>query len=198
MRHNHIKELNPFLKSFLYIIGGDIAIYVGEELLNSESEDITDEDITENIKERINGTEIDFEPDDNETLKLNTVRKTLYKLYSEKLAQFRRIRDKSTGWFIYYWWHEFDLLEEILLEKKKLINSKLRDRLRFEQNNYFFVCRNCQNTNIKYNFDDAFELNFRCPDCGNQLEAQDNHEIIEFLKNKITLNQKTKIAINEN
>jgi hypothetical protein len=78
----------------LYIIGGEIAIYVGMELLNSESKDITDEDITENIKEQIEGTDIDFEPDDTETLKLNTVRKTLYKLYSEKLAQFRRIRDK--------------------------------------------------------------------------------------------------------
>ncbi len=118
MRLSHIKELNPFLRSFLYIISGDIAIYVGMELLNSESVDITDEDITENIKESIKGSDIDFEPNDSEILKLNTVRKTLYKLYSEKLAQFRRIRDKSTGWFIYYWLHEFDLFEEILLEKK--------------------------------------------------------------------------------
>ncbi|MFX1366800.1 MAG: transcription factor [Promethearchaeota archaeon] len=165
------------------------------ELIKSESEDITDEDITENIKESIQGTEIDFEPDDSEILKLNTVRKTLYKLYSEKLAQFRRIRDKSTGWFIYYWWHEFDLLEEILLEKKSLIESKLRDRLQFEQNNYFFICRNCQESNIKYNFDEAFELNFRCPNCGNPLEAQDNQEIIEFLKNKIALVQNIKISI---
>lgn len=185
MRLSHIKELNPFLRSFLYIISGDIAIYVGMELLNSESVDITDEDITENIKESIKGSDIDFEPNDSEILKLNTVRKTLYKLYSEKLAQFRRIRDKSTGWFIYYWWHEFDLFEEILLEKKNLIESKLRDRLQFEQNNYFFYCKNCQESNIKYNFDKAFELNFRCPDCGNPLEAQDNQSIIEYLKNKI-------------
>ena len=166
------------------------------ELLNSESKDITDEDITENIKDSIEGTDIDFEPDDSETLKLNSVRKTLYKLYSEKLAQFRRIRDKSTGWFIYYWWHEFDLLEEILLEKKKLIESKLRDRLEFEQNNYFFICKNCEESNIKYNFDEAFELNFRCPDCGGPLEAQDNQTIIEFLKNKIALIQNIKISIN--
>jgi len=184
------------LASFLYIIGGDIAIHVGMELLNSESKDITDEDITENIKDSIEGTDIDFEPDDSETLKLNSVRKTLYKLYSEKLAQFRRIRDKSTGWFIYYWWHEFDLLEEILLEKKKLIESKLRDRLEFEQNNYFFICKNCEESNIKYNFDEAFELNFRCPDCGGPLEAQDNQTIIEFLKNKIALIQNIKISIN--
>jgi transcription initiation factor TFIIE subunit alpha len=187
--------LDPFLRSFLYIIGGDIAIYVGLELLNSEAQDITDEDITENIKESIKGKEIDFEPDDSEILKLNTVRKTLYKLYSEKLAQFRRIRDKSTGWFIYYWWHEFDLFEEILLEKKKLIESKLRDRLQFEEKNYFFLCKNCQDSTPKYNFDEAFELNFRCPDCGGLLEAQDNQVIIKFLKNKIVLVQNQKISI---
>jgi len=186
-------ELNPLLKSFLYIIGGKVAIEVGIELLDSENEDITDEDITENIKERIGGTGIDFEPEDSEILKLNTVRKTLYKLYSEKLAQFRRIRDKSTGWFIYYWWHEFDFLEEILLEKKKIVQRKLRDRLKFEEKNYFFVCRSCKSINIKYKFDEAFDLNFRCPDCGGPLEAQDNQKIIQFLKEKIVINEKTNL-----
>ena len=183
------------MKSLLYIIGGEISIYVGMELLNSKSKDITDEDITENIKLYVKDTDIDFEPDDAEVLKLNTVRKTLYKLYSEKLAQFRRIRDKSTGWFIYYWWHEFDLLDEILLEKKNLIESKLRDRLQFEENNYFFICKACQNSSIKFNFDEAFERNFRCPDCGAPLEAQDNQSIIEFLRHKIALSQNTKITI---
>ncbi|MBA7546141.1 hypothetical protein ES705_38524 [subsurface metagenome] len=42
-----MKELSPLLRSFLYIIGGDIATEVGIQLLNSENEDITDEDITE-------------------------------------------------------------------------------------------------------------------------------------------------------
>jgi len=186
-------EINPLLKSFLYIIGGDVAIEVGTELLLSENEDITDEDITENIKERIEGTGVDYEPEDSEILKLNTVRKTLYKLYSEKLAQFRRIRDKSTGWFIYYWWHEFDFSEEILLEKKKLVQRKLRDRLQFEEKNYFFLCKNCNKINIKYKFDEAFELNFRCPDCGSPLEAQDNQNIINLLKEKIVLSDKIKI-----
>jgi len=185
--------MNPLLKSFLYIIAGDVAIEVGTELLLSENEDITDEDITESIKERIEGTGIDYEPDIEEILKLNTVRKTLYKLYSEKLAQFRRIRDKSTGWFIYYWWHEFDFFEEILLEKKKLVQRKLRDRLQFEEKNYFFLCKNCNKINIKYKFDEAFELNFRCPDCGSPLEAQDNQNIINLLKEKIVLSDKIKI-----
>jgi transcription initiation factor TFIIE subunit alpha len=187
-------SLNPLLKSLLYLIGGDVAIEVGIELLNSENEDITDEDITENIKDRIEGKGIDFEPDDSEILKLNTVRKTLYKLYSEKLAQFRRIRDKSTGWFIYYWWHEFDFIETILLEKKKLVQRKLREKLQYEENNYFFICKSCEMSNIKYRFDEAFELNFRCPECGGPLEAQDNQKIIDFLKKKIVLNQNITIS----
>ena len=196
MRPICINDLNPYLKSFLYITGGEIAIYIGIELLNSASKDITDEDITENIKLSIKDTDIDFEPDDPEILKLNRVRKTLYKLYSEKLAQFRRIRDKSTGWFIYYWWHEFDLFEEIFIGKKKLAAMKLRQRLSFEEKNYFFSCKNCQKINVKYNFDDAFELNFKCPDCGSPLEAQDNQTIIEFLKNKLALVRKLKIFVN--
>ena len=187
-------SLNPLLKSFLYLIGGDVAIEVGIELLNSKDEDITDEDITENIKERIEGKGLDFEPEDSEILKLNTVRKTLYKLYSEKLAQFRRIRDKSTGWFIYYWWAEFDLLEPILLEKKQTLMRKLRDRLQYEEENYFFICKGCGSSNIKYRFDEAFELNFRCPECGSPLEAQENQQLIDFLKEKIVLNQNLELS----
>jgi len=192
-----MKELNPLLRSFLYIIGGDIATEVGIQLLNSENKDITDEDITENIKERIKSGDykIDIDPNDNVILKLNTVRKTLYTLYSAKLAQFRRIRDKSTGWFIYYWWHEFDLLEEILMEKKRLVERKLRERLEFEENNYFFICKNCRDSNIKYNFDTAFELNFRCPDCGDPLEAQDNQNFIQFLKEKIVSIENADLSI---
>ncbi|MBN1214014.1 MAG: transcription factor [Candidatus Lokiarchaeota archaeon] len=194
MSKPNMTELDPLLQSFLYIIGGEIAIEVGKELLNSVDEDITDEDITENIKERIKGQK-DFEPNDEEILKLNTVRKTLYKLYSEKLAQFRRIRDKSTGWFIYFWWHEFDLIEEILLEKKNLLRQKLRDRLEYERENYFFACEECDDNNIKYPFSEAFELNFRCPECGGKLVAQENQDIKEFLKEKIVQNKKIKLSI---
>ena len=178
-------------------MGGDIAIEVGLELLNSQDKDITDEDITENIKERISGTGVDYEPEDEEILKLNTVRKTLYKLYSAKLAQFRRIRDKATGWFIYFWWNEFDRLEEILLEKKSIVQRKLRDRLQYEENNYFFVCKNCDKSNIKYKFDEAFEMNFKCPDCGGPLEAQENKKIINFIKERIVANNKVSFSVDD-
>jgi len=193
-----MKDLSPLLRTFLFVIAGDIAIEVGIELLNSEEEDITDEGITEKIKARMIelNPEIVFEENGVEILKLNTVRKTLYKLYSGKLAQFRRIRDKSTGWFIYYWWHEFDLFEEILMEKKRTVETKLRERLKFEENNYFFVCKNCPDSTLKFNFDSAFELNFKCPTCSGPLEAQDNQDMIQFLKGKIVLIEKLDLSVN--
>ncbi len=193
-----MKDLSPLLRTFLFVIAGDIAIEVGIELLNSEEEDITDEGITENIKARMIelNPEIGFEENGVEILKLNTVRKTLYKLYSGKLAQFRRIRDKSTGWFIYYWWHEFDLFEEILNDKKRTVETKLRERLKFEENNYFFVCKNCPDSTLKSNFDTAFELNFKCPKCSGPLEAQENEELIQFLKEKIVLIEKLDLSVN--
>ena len=193
-----MKELSPLLRTFLFVIAGDIAIEVGIELLNSEEEDITDEGITENIKARIKelNPELVFEESGVEVLKLNTVRKALYKLYSGKLAQFRRIRDKSTGWFIYYWWHEFDLFDEIINDKKRLVETKLRERLKFEETNYFFVCKNCQDSTLKYNFDSAFELNFKCPDCSGPLESQDNQEEIQFLKEKIVLIEHLDLSVN--
>jgi len=193
-----MKELSPLLRTYLFVIAGDISIEVGIELLNSEEEDITDEGITEKIKARMKelNPELFFEENGVEVLKLNTVRKTLYKLYSGKLAQFRRIRDKSTGWFIYYWWHEFDLFEEILMEKKRMVETKLRERLKFEENNYFFVCKNCPDSTKKFNFDSAFELNFKCPNCSGLLEAQENQEMIQFLKGKIALIEKIDLSVN--
>jgi transcription initiation factor TFIIE subunit alpha len=158
-------------------------------LHNSKTKEITDDEITENIKARIQDTDIDFEENDEEKLKLNTVRKTLYKLYSAKLAQFRRVRDKNTGWFIYYWWHDFDKLNEILLEKEQLINGKLRDRLKFELNNYFFICEKCRRPDTRFKFDEAVDLNFKCPTCEGILVADENKDIIAFLKEKIVLLQ---------
>lgn len=157
--------------------------------MKSGDQEITDEKIAERIKERIKGKK-DFEPEDEEILKLNTVRKTLYQLYSERLAQFRRIRDKSTGWFIYYWWGEFDLLEEILMEKKGVLQEKLRDRVKYEKENYFFSCEDCEENKIKYTFEEAFELNFRCTKCGGKLVAQENENVLDFLKKRILMNQK--------
>lgn len=37
------------------------------------------------------------------TIRLNSVRKILYKLYDRSLVSLRRTRDPKTGWFIFHW-----------------------------------------------------------------------------------------------
>lgn len=36
-------------------------------------------------------------------IRVNTVRRILYMLNDEGLADFKRIRDPETGWYYYYW-----------------------------------------------------------------------------------------------
>ena len=56
-------------------------------------------------------------------IRLNDVRKILYKLYSYSLIGLRRTRDKNTGWFIFHWRLQPDQLEGFILNKKRLILS---------------------------------------------------------------------------
>ena len=44
---------------------------------------------------------IDIDIVDQTEIRLNTVRKTLYRLYDHSLVALRRSRDKETGWFIF-------------------------------------------------------------------------------------------------
>ena len=60
--------------------------------------------------------------------------------------------------------------------------NKLRERLRYEETNTFYICPNC---GIRFTFDEALENGFRCPRCGTSLEYFDNSKIVEFLRRKI-------------
>ena len=71
------------LLSMVEDIAGPEVKKVAIVLLDSE-EETTDEIIAEELD-----------------IKLNNVRKALYRLYDIQLASFRRIRDKNSGWFLY-------------------------------------------------------------------------------------------------
>jgi len=53
------------------------------------------------IPEKVDET-TDFQIADQTEIRLNTVRKTLYRLYDHSLVALRRSRDKETGWFVYH------------------------------------------------------------------------------------------------
>jgi transcription initiation factor TFIIE subunit alpha len=135
------------------------------EILKDASE-ITDDEIA-------NKTEI----------RLNTVRKILYKLYDHSLVSLRRSRDETTGWFIFHWKLQPDQLEGFISNQKRRVLEKLQTRLNFEKSHDFYYCQTLGCKRIP--FEEAMELVFRCPSCNKPLAHFDNSKIIEILGEKV-------------
>lgn len=116
-------------------------------------------------------------------IRLNTVRKILYNLYSHSLVSLRRTRDEKTGWFIFHWKLQPNQLEGFILSQKRRVLEKLVARLEYEKNHDFYYCYTPGCKRIP--FEDAVEFVFRCPICNKPLVHYDNTKIIEILNQKI-------------
>jgi len=116
-------------------------------------------------------------------LEIHKARNLLYKLLEFNILYFHRKKDKIKGWYICYW----DFNEKIipfLLEKirtQKL--QKLKERLDKESSSTFYMCKNAC---TRMDFERSMEFNFKCPECGELMDEQNNSRTIEFLKEKIT------------
>ena len=120
----------------------------------------------------------------NETgIKLNDVRKALFKLYNHSIVQCDRLRDEQTGWFIFRWRIQPDQFEGFIKNQKRKILRVLNKRLDYENNNEFFYCGTPGDRRMT--FEEAMEMIFRCPDCGKKLESFDNKDITKALSDKI-------------
>ena len=117
------------------------------------------------------------------TVRLNTVRKILYKLYDHGLVSCTRVRDEKTGWFIFYWKLQLDQLDAFIRSRKRRVLEKLRHKLDYETNHSFFICKKCGD--VRVTFEEAMESSFRCSKCGGQLESSDNAPVVEFLEKRI-------------
>ena len=157
-------------------IAGEEVKQVTLVLLNADKE-TTDEEISEKLD-----------------MRLNQVRKSLYKLYDLQLATFRRIRDKSTGWFVYFWTLHPERIDLFVEKKQQEVMSKLQERLNYEESNMFFTCNNPECPRVT--FQEAMDNNFECEHCSGRLEAFDNEQLKQILKDKISemeeIREKTK------
>jgi transcription initiation factor TFIIE subunit alpha len=121
-------------------------------------------------------------------IRLNSVRKILYKLYDHSLVSLRRTRDPKTGWFIFHWRLQPDQLEGFILSQKRRVLEKLDIRLEYEKNHDFYYCNTAGCKRIP--FEEAVELVFRCPTCGKPLNHYDNGKILETLSKKVDVLRK--------
>jgi transcription initiation factor TFIIE subunit alpha len=116
-------------------------------------------------------------------IRLNSVRKILYKLYDHSLVALRRSRDENTGWFIFHWRLQPDQLEGFISNQKRRVLEKLETRLRYEGNHDFYYCYTLGCKRIP--FEEAMELVFQCPTCNKPLMHFENDKIVSVLTKKV-------------
>jgi transcription initiation factor TFIIE subunit alpha len=152
------------LENIARVLGGEEGVQIIELL--SEKDNITVEEIAEETE-----------------IQINDVRKLLYRFYNHSLVTNRRFRDKETGWFIFQWSLQPELIEAYVQGTKQKILKKLEARLEYELQHEFYHCGNpqCPNTT----FEDAMETVFNCPHCNEPLHRMDNTPVVEFLEKKI-------------
>jgi transcription initiation factor TFIIE subunit alpha len=146
-------------------------------------------DITNNEKDSISiiesilkGNASDLEIAEETDIKLNTVRKVLYKLNDAGIASYKKSQDPETKWFIYSWKFEQENVFDIITKKYQKLSEEIEKSLEYEEANMFFACKA---NGHRYKFENASEHNFSCPKCGESLEHYDNSPIIrELLKEK--------------
>jgi len=115
-------------------------------------------------------------------LELNDVRRALFILYENDLATYRRVRDEDSGWLTYLWTFEYDNIPENLREEMDHLLTALVDRREYELNNEFYLCEVCS---IRFEFAEAMDLGFECPECGSPVEAMENTDLVEAMDERI-------------
>jgi transcription initiation factor TFIIE subunit alpha len=158
---------DPEAKKFLVEILDEEGLDVVYSLIDREA---TDEEIAEETG-----------------IKINTVRRVLYKLYDYRLASYVRTKDSEIGWYIYTWKLDLKRIYDLIRLRKQRILEELTRELESIQDKVFFACKKDE----KYvPFEEASELQFKCPVCEGVLEYVDSQERIQQLREEIERLQK--------
>jgi len=157
---------NKAIRGYIHRLVGD----EGMEIVMQMLEKVPDKEITDEKVAELSG------------INLNLVRKTLYIMYENHLALYRRERDKDSGWLTYLWKLDLENSENMLKNETRKLIKKLERRLEFE-NNEFFACEDEPPHRIL--FDYAMDSNFTCPVDGSPMAYYDNNIEKQALQDRI-------------
>lgn len=153
---------NPTVVECLKQTAGEHGYTVAKTILNEE---LTDDEIAKKTD-----------------MRLNLVRRILYDLYDNRVVSYRRVRDESSGWYIYYWKVEPNRAFDNVNANRRLLLQKLEEQLEREKDSMFFICNSrCP----KVAFDVAAENDFKCIKCSGKLEHYDNSGFIFSLEHRV-------------
>lgn len=115
-------------------------------------------------------------------LEINVVRNMLYRLQQANLVSFTRKKDKIKGWYIYYWTFKPKRIKYLLEDLKKKKLEGLKEKLERERVTHYFKCNN---TCMRLGFEQAIDFEFKCPECGELMDQEDNSECIREIEEMI-------------
>jgi transcription initiation factor TFIIE subunit alpha len=124
------------------------------------------------------GTTIDLEISEETDIKLTIVRKILYKLYDAGIATCKKAKDPKTNWDMYVWNLEEVNIIKAVTKKYETLSADIEKSIQYEEENMFFACKT---NGHRYKFENASEIKFVCPKCGESLEFEDNTSLIAAL-----------------
>ncbi|MDY6764114.1 MAG: transcription factor [Halobacteria archaeon] len=150
------------VQAYLNTIVGSEGMQVA---MNPSGDEVTDEELAE---------ELEIDP--------KIVRRTLFILYENDLVSYRRLRDEESGWYTYLWTFEYENIIENLNEEMLTLYENLKQRREYEETNQFYLC---EIDGIRFEFEEAMDLSFNCPECGSPLEPMDNADLIEAMEDRI-------------
>jgi transcription initiation factor TFIIE subunit alpha len=150
---------DPVIQKYLHDLVGPTGMPVAAAPPDGE---VTDEELAEELG-----------------LELNDVRRALFILYENDLAAYRRVRDEDSGWLTYLWTFHYENIPENLEEEMHRLADALQQRLDYENEHQFYLCENCS---LRFEFEEAMEFGFECPECSTQLEAMENTRMVEAME----------------
>jgi len=153
---------DPVIQKYLHELVGPTGMPVAAAPPDGE---VTDEELAEELG-----------------LELNDVRRALFILYENDLASYRRLRDEDSGWLTYLWTFKYEKIPEKLEEEMYRLLEALEERREYERDNEFYLCENC---GIRFEFGEAMDFGFECPECGSQVEAMENTRLVEAMERRL-------------
>ncbi len=153
------------VRKFVEKVGGEYAVDL-VKICSKKKSEVTDEEIGKGLP-----------------LKITEIRAILNRLHYRGIAFYQKARNNKTGWYSYTWGVNNGRIVELILEEQKEEVKKLEKKLEYEQNYNFFACTDgCES----FPFEIAAEYEFKCPKCGNIMNAQDNEKNVKRIKKEIS------------
>ena len=136
--------------------------------------------VVETIKDKPNISE--FSIAEQIKMDMQELRNILYRLHNHNLVTYYRKKDRQKGWYISYFTFNKQIVKDLYLKIVKEKLDKYKMRLEKEHQSEYYICPNfC----ARLDFDQALEVQYRCPECGSLLQQQDNTKTIARLKSQI-------------